>query len=131
MDLANFGRIIIKQRNDPVRAGRIDLDFLLDFTLNAGEVGVPIQCKQALVPIIHMSADSDRTFRDQALFAGLLSPLVAQDKSAASENCVRDDLFQAGIGLRGRTGSKEIIFSGQESRKISFNREIQALKKAD
>src|ERR1700739_1153451 len=97
MHLADFVRIIVNQRDDPICQWPFSPQLFVDFPLHPGEIRILVEGEQSLIAIIHMASDPNRSFGHKALLARFLSAYVPEHLAATNEDRVRDYLFQARI----------------------------------
>src|SRR5215813_3971080 len=77
-----------------------------------------------------MAADPNRTLGHKPLFARFFSTDVMQDAIPAGENCIRNNLFVAGISLRDCTGEEVIVSACEHGIEERLRCEIQTLETA-
>src|SRR5262245_56646324 len=89
----NLRRVIIQERYNLVFKRRIDGDLLIYLTLDACPISrfVDSDIEKSLVLLIHVTADSDRPFRYQALFSGFLAANVMQNRVTMRDDGVRNN----------------------------------------
>ena len=101
VDLADGVRVVVEEADDAhfIIAG--DVQFLVDLALHGGVVGGSTCAALAHVHRIDVTADADRNFRMQPVFAARLAARVVQDSVAAFKNAIWDELLVARIVLCG------------------------------
>jgi hypothetical protein len=75
-----------------------------------------------------VTADSDRAFRDQALFAGFFAADVVSDFVLKRDERVRNDLFVGRIDLSFCAREKEILSTREKRIEIFLRLEVEAVK---
>jgi len=130
MDLADFRRVVVQERDNPVLEWRVDLDFLVHLALNTGAISLLVPREKRFIGVVHVTADTDRTFCDQALFTGLLAADVMQDRIAVRDQRVGNDLLMGRVIFRLGPRQKEIVPARENGAQIFLRLEIQAVKAA-
>src|SRR6266480_2315443 len=109
MDSPDICRVVVQKSNNAILELAVDLDFLVHFSLNTCPIGLLIRRKERFVSFVHVTADPDRPFCDQALFAGFFSTHVINDAVPKCDERVGNDLLVGWIPLSLSTRKKEII----------------------
>ena len=131
MHAAHFVRVVIEQRDDAVRIFRAQLQLFGNFALHRRVVRRAIENEEVMVFSIHMSADADRSFRDEPLLARLFPAHVMQHAPVVDEDDIRNDLLQIRIRLRRRARSEEVILARQKRGQVFFHIKAEPLKRAE
>jgi hypothetical protein len=84
-----------------------------------------------VILVVHMTTDSDRRLGHESLFSRRFPAFVSENLSFATNECVRNDLFQTRIILSPRPRSKEIVFPRQKDRQIALNFPGESLKNTE
>src|SRR5438477_12971162 len=128
MDPAYVGAVVIQQCNYSIVICRFKSDFLIHFAFHARAVSFFVPGEKRFVGVIHMSANSDRTFRHQTLFAGFFTANIMEHAIPVSNDRVRYNLLVAGVMFRRGARQKEVIAAREKSSEISLWLEAQSLK---
>jgi hypothetical protein len=59
MNTADFGGIIVQQRDNAIVEGGFDSNLFVHFALNPSPISFLVPGKQRFVGVVHVSADSD------------------------------------------------------------------------
>src|SRR6266446_1483480 len=107
------------------------MDFFVNFTLYDPIVVFFVKSKETGISVVQMSADSDRSLRDQPLLACLFSTHVRKNFVLKSEQHIWDYLFVRWILFRLVATQKEIVSARQDCVQIFFRLEVLSLKAAE
>lgn len=125
---ANLVGVVVKERDGVVGVGGVDPEFLANLALHAGVVCGAVQCKQPLVLVVHMTANSKRPFGYKPLFARLFPPDVVKDTALVDKERVWDDLFEGGIRFSRRAWGEEILAPVQQFRQVAIDLKVESLE---
>src|SRR6202022_3741571 len=109
----------------------VDRDLFANLALNASAVGRFVQSKKRFVAFVHMTADPDGTFGDEARLARFLAANVVKHFVTMREQRVWNDLLVARISFRVVASQKEIVPARQNCVQIFARLEVQPLKIAE
>jgi len=127
MDLAYVVGVVVEKGYDAVAEGGGDFELFAGLAADALEVGGVVEGEEAFVLVVHVAADADGAFADEALLAALFAADVMEDGAAVEEEDVGDDLLEGGVGLGGSAGGEEVILAGEEDGEVTVYLEVEAV----
>ena len=129
--VTDFGGVVIKKATMRSSNAVSIVDFFFHFALNAGAIGGFVPGEERLIGVVHVAADADRPFGNQALFPCLLTADVMQHRVAMGDQRVGDDLLVGRIVLRlGRAGGRN-CFRAKGCAADIFRLEVQSVKTSE
>ena len=129
MDLTDLGRIVVDQTNGSCVKWTLNSELFAHFSLNSvlKRLYAECKCKERMIFVIDVSSDTNGSFGNQTLFAGLLAANIVKNALAVSYHHVRDDLFELRVGLCVGTGQKPVVLV-QDRWQIAIDISTETLK---
>ncbi len=131
VDLADRCRIVIDERDDPGREIGVDEQFFVQFPLDGVFVEIEARPEQVFVAVVDVAADADRALGDEAFLAGGLAAHVVQQRVAAADEHVRDQLLERRVVFGERSRDVPCMLRLEHARHVRANVGAEPLEGAN